>query len=267
MLFQWLRERARERIRQAPFPDRWLAYLDANVTHYRALSVHEREVLQDDLRIFMAEKHWEGCGGLTLTDEIQVSIAAQACLLTLNLPQKYYPNVLSIFVYPSDYWARERHVDASGVVTEGASRRSGEAWHRGPVVLSWQEARAGGTNPGDGRNVVFHEFAHQLDMLDGTVDGVPRLHERGEYPRWSEVMRAEYRDLAAESRRRRPTLLDDYGAQDAGEFFAVATEAFFEKPVQMRQRHPRLYEVLSAFYRQDPADRVERHDEGEGVTG
>jgi Mlc titration factor MtfA (ptsG expression regulator) len=257
MLSSWLRERRRRKLLDEPFPEEWLAYLDANVSHYKFLSDPERARLCGDLRVLLAEKYWEGCGGLTLTDEMKVTISAQACLLTLNLQHDFFANVGSILVYPACYRVLERRTGRDGVVTETRRPRLGEAWHYGPVVLSWQDAWSGGANPHDGRNVVFHEFAHKLDMNDGRVDGVPRLHDEAAYDRWAEVVSAEYAELVEQSEKGRATVLDHYGAENAGEFFAVATEAFFEKPRQMRRRHERLYGVLREYYCQDPAARVD----------
>ncbi len=259
MLWSWLREKKRRKLRSAPFPEAWLDYLDENVPHYAALSDYEQEVLRQNLRIFIAEKHWEAFGDLVLTEEMQVTVAAQACLLTLNLPECFYPNVRSIFLYPASYRVRTRSVNPAGVVTEGRSYRLGEAWHGGPVVLSWQDVLAGGLDPDDGRNVVFHEFAHKLDMLDGSVDGTPRVHEDSAYGRWYAAMRLEWERLRGERDPDRPGILDPYGAQDAGELFAVATEAFFERPVELRHWHAELYAVLAEYYRQNPAARLDAH--------
>jgi Mlc titration factor MtfA (ptsG expression regulator) len=247
----------RERLREAPFPEAWREYLERNVPHYTFLSELEQEVLQGDLRVFIAEKHWEGCGGLTLTDEIQVTIAAQACLLTLCLPNNLYPNVRTILVYPATYVAPERTVGPAGIVTEGESVRLGEAWHEGPVILSWSDVVSGGRDSRDGHNVVFHEFAHKLDLMDGEADGYPRLHEDGDYPRWQAAMNEEWADLARQSERGRASVLDPYGATNAAELFAVATETFFEKPRQLHQHHPALYQVLKEYYRQDPLARLD----------
>lgn len=247
----------REQLRIAPFPEAWREYLETNVPHYTYLSETEREVLQGDLRIFIAEKYWQGCGGLELTDEIQVTIAAQACLITLCLPDNLYPNVRSIFVYPTAYVAQEQAVGPDGVVTEGESVRLGEAWHEGPIVLSWADVQSGGQIPTDGHNVVFHEFAHKLDLMDGEADGYPRLHEDGDYPRWQAAMNEEWAFLLEQAEQGRVTVLDHYGATNAAELFAVATEAFFEKPRQLHERHPQLYQVLKEYYRQDPRERLD----------
>ncbi len=142
-----------------------------------------------------------------------------------------------------------------GLIHVGGSGRLGEAWYRGPVILSWADARAGGQDPRDGQNVVLHEFAHQLDMLDGSADGIPPLPAGEPTRHWRTVMKAEYERLVRESERGRATLLDEYGATSEAEFFAVATECFFEKPLPLSREHPELYGVLSDFYRQDPAKR------------
>jgi Mlc titration factor MtfA (ptsG expression regulator) len=258
MVFNLFREHHRQQIVAQPFPDEWLEILPRNVRHYTYLNPDEQRLLRDTLRVFAAEKHWEGCGGLELNDEIRVTISAQACLLLLELEHNYYQNVDSILVYPTGYIARQATPGPDGVVDVGGSARLGEAWGNGPVVISWIDARDGGRNPSDGHNVVYHEFAHKIDMADGAADGVPRLHDNAEYDVWAEVMSAEFKELIEQSRQRRHhTLLDTYGATNEAEFFAVATETFFEKPQQMRDRHPRLYAVLRDFYRQDTAARLD----------
>jgi Mlc titration factor MtfA (ptsG expression regulator) len=257
MLFAWLKQRRRRRLLATPFPDEWLAYLRKNVALYATLTEAEQAKLRDDLRVFVAERHWEGCGGLTVTDEMKVTIAAQACLLVLNLEHDDFGRVPSVLVYPSGYRSPAERHGPDGTVG-GDPGRLGEAWYRGPVVLAWDSVLGGGKNPHDGQNVVLHEFAHQLDFLDGYADGTPLLPSHAAYRRWHEVMTAEYNHLVAESERGRATVLDAYGATNPAEFFAVATEAFFEKPVQMQHRHPALYEVLHDYYRQDPAERVTR---------
>lgn len=256
-MLRWFRDRKRKELLETPFPEEWLHYLQKNFPYYALLSPKEQETLRNDLRIFLAEKNWEGCAGLEMTEEIQVTISAEACLLTLGLEHDYYPNVESILVYPSGYVAREQRAQPGGVVVEGHSARLGEAWLYGPVVLSWDSVRSDGRNSNDGHNVVLHEFAHKLDMAAGRADGVPRLHDDAEYDRWAEVMSAEYQALVANSTEGHATLLNSYGATNAGEFFAVATECFFEKPRQMQRTHTALYEVLRDYYRQDPAARLE----------
>lgn len=256
-MLEWLRNLKRDRLRDAPAPERWLEWFPERVPHYRSLSELEQQVLQDDTRILIAEKYWEGCAGQEITEEIQFTIAAQASLVSLNLERKYYPNVLSILVYPAAYRVRSRVVGPGGVVTEGYSHRLGEAWQVGPVILSWDDVRRGYQGQRDGRNVVFHEFAHKLDMLNGRADGTPRLYDDEAYERWHRVMTREWEYLTRAARRGHRTFLDHYGATQPAELFAVATEAFFEQPLQMRKEHPELYGVLQEYFRQDPADRLD----------
>lgn len=261
MAFNLFREHHRQQIIAQPFPDHWLDVLTHNVRHYAYLRPDEQKLLRDILRVFNSEKHWEGCGGLELTDEIRVTISAQAGLLVLGLEHNYYTDVESILVYPSGYVARQPTRGPDGVVHIGGSARLGEAWGAGPVVISWIDAREGGRNPSDGHNVVLHEFAHKLDMVTGAADGVPRLHDKADYAVWAEVMSDEFQDLIAQSRLHHShALLDVYGATNEAEFFAVATETFFEKPRQMREGHPRLYEVLRDFYLQDTAARLDAYE-------
>jgi Mlc titration factor MtfA (ptsG expression regulator) len=257
MLLAWLKQRRRRQLLAAPFPEAWLAYLRDDVAHYALLTDAEQAKLRDDLRVFVAERHWEGCGGLTLTDEMKVTIAALACLLVLNIAHDYFSRVPSILVYPSGYRAPTERRGADGTVGPDAGRL-GEAWYRGPVVLAWDSVRASGKGEYAGQDVVLHEFAHQLDFLDGYADGTPPLSSHAEYRQWHVVMTAEYERLVHESERGQARVLDAYGATNPAEFFAVATEAFFEKPVQLRQRHAALYEVLRGYYRQDTAERALR---------
>ena len=256
MLFDWLlrplRRARRHRLLADPFPDDWLPILD-RLPFYRALDEGGRRRIRKDLRVLIVEKSWEGCGGLELTDEIQVTIAAQASLLLLGIEHEYYRDVHSILVYPGAYLTLPQP-DAAGVVRPGRVNL-GEAWQRGPVVLAWDAAQRGAFDPRDGRNLVLHEFAHRLDMLDGLADGTPPMHTRVELGEWVTAMTTEFRRLRDDVQHHRATVLDKYGATNPAEFFAVATECFFEKGRQLRRRHPELYEVLHHYYHQDPAAR------------
>jgi Mlc titration factor MtfA (ptsG expression regulator) len=260
MLFAWLKRRRRARAVAAPFPDEWRAYLQKNVGLYALLTEAEQQKLHDDLRIFIAETTFEGCGGLEITDEIKVTIAAQASLLLLGFHHDYFERVHTVLVYPRGFRSPEGWAGPDGVVHLDVGYL-GEAWHHGTVILAWDAVLTGGRDPRDGRNVVLHEFAHQLDYLDGLADGVPPLRTRAQYRKWHEVMTAEYAQLVAESEHGRPKVLDAYGATNPAEFFAVATECFFEKPVQMRRRHPQLYEVLKDYFCQDTAARFAAEDQ------
>lgn len=255
MVFGWFKSRRRRKLVECPFPNDWEQILVKNFRHWAFLDEQERARLCDIIQVLVEEKTWQGCGGLELTDEIRVSIAAQAALLLLGIEHDYYENVESILVYPSGYVLPRSSVQ-QGVVRDERVAVLGSAHQNGPIVLSWDSALGGGRNPHDGKNVVYHEFAHKLDMLDGVVDGTPELEDAEAFEAWVRVMTNAFELLQEQSGKGRKTLLDAYGATDVGEFFAVATEVFFEKPRQMRSRHPELYEVLQDFYGQDPADRI-----------
>lgn len=236
-----------------PFPDAWDEILERNLPLVARLDEADRAELRRRIQGFLAEKSFEGLGGLELTDEIRVTIAGQACLLLLHHGDACYPRLRSVLVYPTTYEAPSQTMSPDGVVTEGRQRRLGEAWTMGTVVLAWDSVRGGAADPKDGQNVVLHEFAHQLDMEDRSADGAPILGRRGLYAAWARVLGAEYESLQEAIRKRQRTVMDRYGATNPAEFFAVATETFFEKPRQLKAKHPELYEQLREFYKQDPA--------------
>ena len=191
-----------------------------------------------------------------MTDEVKVTIAAQASLLLLGFEDKYFELAESILVYPDAFIAPEHTEIGEGLELVGESSNEGEAWYRGPVILSWADALAGGRSTSGARNLVVHEFAHQLDMENGdTNDGTPLLASRTEYNHWQRIIEGEYERLVRDCRHGRSALLDCYGTTDIGEFFAVATECFIQQPARMRQKHPKLYKLLSGFFQQDPAAR------------
>jgi MtfA peptidase len=262
MVFAWLAQRRRRKILETPFPDAWRAILSANMAHFGLLDQAEQQHLTELTQVFIAEKAWEGCNGLELTDEIRVTIAGQACLLLLGFEHDLYRNVETILVYPSTVIPRraEEPMFARPTIVSEVMPLIGEAHGRGPVILTWDAVRRGGIHPELGHNVVYHEFAHKLDMLDDSVDGTPPLESREQYRAWVEVCTREYEQLRERSERGEPTLLDPYGGTDVGEFFAVATECFFDRPVELSENHPDLYAVLSEFYRQDTAARERRRD-------
>lgn len=259
MIFSWLRERRRRKVLAQPFPAEWLGYLEKNVAHYPHLSPDEQARLRDALRIFIAEKNWEGCNGLAVTEEMKVTIAAQACLMTLGLEGEPFRNLLSVLIYPAGYAVPEERWH-QGWSIMGESARLGESWYRGPVILSWEEIQDDARHPGYGNNLIWHEFAHQIDMLDRSTNGTPPLRTEQERRQWHDVMTAEFEQLRRDAASGRATLLDSYGAENEAEFFAVATECFFDCPVELREEHPRLYELLAGYYCQDPASRVTPHD-------
>ena len=240
----------RKRLLTEPIRPEWKAILEKNIPLYNRLPARLQIQLEGLVNLFIAEKRFEGCGGLEITDEIQVTIAGQACMLLLNRKSRYYPKLLTIYVYPSTFVARE-------VAKEGWSTgepRQGESWQNGPVVLAWNSVTGGADNITDGKNVVFHEFAHRLDQEDGVADGAPILESRGCYATWAKVLGAEYALLKTKTRKNKRSVIHRYGATDPAEFFAVATEAFFEKSKQMKKKHPDLYEELKSYYNLDPVE-------------
>jgi len=208
------------------------------------------------VQVFLSEKRFEGCGGLQITDEVRVTIAAQACVLLLHRPSDDYPELSSILVYPTTYLVPGSHTGPGGLVSEDSQARLGESWTRGEVVLVWDSVLSGAADIHDGHNVVLHEFAHQLDQEDGVGDGAPILPRRSMYVAWARVLGHEFDHLVRDVERHHRTLLDRYGATNPAEFFAVATETFFEKPSQLRLKHPDLYAQLRTFYQQDPVMRL-----------
>ena len=222
---------------------------------FQRLSGSDRAELLGHIQVFLAEKRFEGCAGFVITDEVRVTIAAQACLLLLHRRTNYFPNLLSILVYPLTYQAEEKRQIAEHLWEEGTVHRLGETGRKmGSLVLSWGAVKHGAADHADGKNVVLHEFAHQLDFENQAADGVPGLATREQQLAWSEVMRSEFASLRAADETGIPTLLDTYGATNPAEFFAVSVEAFFERPRALRTRHPKLYAELSTYFQQNPVE-------------
>jgi Mlc titration factor MtfA (ptsG expression regulator) len=241
-----------------PFPTAWESILQRNVALYRYLPDALKQQLQADIQLFLAEKHFEGAGGLEMSDEIRVTIAAQACMLLLNRKDRNYPGLESIVVYPGAYVATKR-VSLGTTYVEEPSVRLGESWHRGTVVLAWDQVQQDAHYPESGHSVVLHEFAHQLDQEDGRSDGVPLLENRSGYAAWARILSREYLRLQHDIQHHRKSLLDSYGATNPAEFFAVATEAFFTRPQQMQHKEPELYAELKEYYKVDPQEWVTRN--------
>jgi Mlc titration factor MtfA (ptsG expression regulator) len=262
-MFHWFLDRRRKKLIQAPFPPLWEDIIRRNVAHYCRLEAAERAHLRGLIQVFIAEKSWEGAGGLELTDEIRVTISAQACLLVLNLPHNFYRNVESIIVYPSTVVPPQRN---PGFFENTLSPLKveqpiiGQAFRQGPVIIIWDAALRGGRHPEFGHNVIYHEFAHKLDMLDGAADGTPPLRDRTEYRDWVLTCSREYLRLKNDIDKGKESFLNAYGATSEAEFFAVATEQFFDRPQSMIEQAPDLYRVLQEFYRQDPSQRLSRNN-------
>jgi Mlc titration factor MtfA (ptsG expression regulator) len=251
-----------------PFPPAWRTILRRRVPLYRRLPPHLQQQLRRHVQVFLAEKPFIGCGGLAVTDEIRVTVAAQACLLRLNRGGPLFPELRQILVYPGAFLVDRVQAAPGGVLREERRALAGESWSRGQVILSWQDVVDGARIADDGHNVVLHEFAHQLDQEAGAANGAPR-QAGPELARWAAVMNAEYDALQARLHARAstapyaagsafdeppPELINAYGATNPAEFFAVVTEVFFEQADALAQRHPALFAVLRDFYRVDPRE-------------
>jgi len=222
----------------------------------RVLSADERERLRELTILFLHEKQFSTAHGLALTEPMRVHVAAQACMLILNLGLDYYRGWSEVLLYPAQFVPRHQYTDEMGVVHQGDQPYSGEAWLLGPVILSWEDVAK--TEYPDGVNVVIHEFAHKLDMLNGTANGFPPLHRDMSRQAWVKAFTAAYQDFCARVDEGEDTIIDPYASESPGEFFAVFSEAFFELPDVVRSEYPAIYEQLGYFYRQDPLARLER---------
>jgi hypothetical protein len=254
-MFKWWRNRRRRKWEQEVFPAEWLAIIHRNCRHFATLTSAEQGRLLRDTRWFLREKSIEATLGLALTDEMKVTVAVHASLLGLGFDSPPFDRLISIILQPESYAATKIRHAQPGVEIHSEEQRLGEAWRNGPVLLSWRDILRQCRDAPDGRNVVFHEFAHLLDMADADADGIPPLETEEQYRTWLDVTNLEYRRLIHHAQLGRRTLLDWYGTTNEAEFFAVATECFFEQSVEMRELHPGLYSVLHAYYKQDPASR------------
>lgn len=238
----------------APFPQQWVEILENNIQVYKNLPMPLRLQLSKLIKQFLHQKHFTGAGGLEITDEVRVTIAAEACMLILNRNSHVYPSLRYIIVYPTAFIARHESLDDAGVIQIQSRDLLGESWQNGKVILSWDSVLHGASNFVDGRNVVLHEFAHQLDSESGSTNGAPLLAGASSYRSWAAALSEEFNELQDDVRQGRPSLMDQYGATNPAEFFAVATETFFEKPTQMAKHHQELFEVLKTYYRIDPRE-------------
>ena len=251
-MFSLLKNRRRARLRAQPFPSEWERVLERNVPVYPRIPAELRTQLHGHIHVFLAEKNFEGCDGLDMTDEIRVTIACQACVLILNRETRYYPELVTVLVYPSVFYADVDDHDGP-IVSEYKEDRAGESWDLGVVILSWEDVLEYASTGRAGYNVVLHEFAHQLDMENGAIDGMPGLASHEQREEWARVFNEAYRGFELAARQNRRTLIDRYGLGDPAEFFAVVTESFFERPLALRRENAALYQVLSRYYRVDPA--------------
>ena len=257
-MFRWLTERRRKQLLEEPFPEAWTAILEDNVGAYRLLDADEQQRLRDLVQVFVAEKHWEGCGGLELTDEMRVTIAGAGCLMILAREHDLFDDVESILVYPSTVVAppeRRGFFDPRMTPLRTETALLGEAHYKGPVILAWDDVKLGAANPHDARNVVIHELAHKIDFVDGEIDGTPPLETREERRTWGVVFSAAFLTQQARAENGAKSFLRDYAITNEAESFAVVSEAFFEKPRQLEEALPEVYAALRDFYKLDLAAR------------
>jgi Mlc titration factor MtfA (ptsG expression regulator) len=248
-LFSELR---RQRIKRVPFPAAWRDVLRQRIPYFYSMPVDLQLQLKKRIQVFLAEKPFIGCAGLVVTDEMRVTIAAQACLLILNRRNSNFDSLRQILVYPNEFIVDKTLTDRAGLSREERQVLTGESWSLGQVILSWKDVVEGAAAPHDGKNVVIHEFAHQLDQEGGRANGAPWMPGKAAKARWARVLSQEYAALQRRTLHGTPSLLSSYGASNPAEFFAVASEVFFEQPDQLANAHAALYRELSGFYRVNP---------------
>ncbi len=254
------RQRARADLFTAELSDHQRAIVAEQVPLTRKLPPDLRRKLEGKINAFVNQIDFIGCNGLKVTEEMRLSIAAQACLLVVN-SDAWYDTLRTILIYPDAF--KSRQAEHNGyVVTERETVRTGESWARGPVVLSWAHARQGAINDRDGHNVVFHEFAHQIDNLSGDTDGVPILDGNQNFADWERAFVTAYENHVQHVQAGRKTVFDAYGAEGPEEFFAVAVEAFFEKSAVLKRKEPAFYEQLAMLFRLEPSSWAEPDHRG-----
>lgn len=254
---QWVtgfRMRRRARLLEQPFPREWLIHVERVAPQFSRLSVEDQTRLLQSIQIFLGEKSFLGCAGVQVTDELRVTVAAAACVLLIGLPElDIFPRLREIIIYPHNLRETIEAIGPDGARYNIERIRAGEAWRRGPVVLAWNNVARSIQGPRDGYNVILHEFAHVIDLQNGEADGIPPIDDPELANRWRTLFFEEYRHFVAGERHGAMSFIDPYAATDPAEFFAVATEHFFEQPLEMRFVHPALYRLFVDFYRRDPA--------------
>ncbi|GAB56952.1 hypothetical protein GPUN_2838 [Glaciecola punicea ACAM 611] len=247
------REYKRAEAKRLPFTKQWRKIIQQRMPYFKKMPAHLQLQLKQHVQVFLSEKRFIGYHGILITDEIRVTIAAQACLLLLNRNTDYYPKLSTILVYPRAFVKQHSSASSDGVHFSENVTLAGESWGFGKVVLSWQDTLDGAYDPNDGHNVVIHEFAHQLDQENGAANGAPILSKGQRYDTWSNVLSLEFEKLKRQAALGQPSLFDYYGATNPAEFFAVASEVFFEKSEALKYEHPALYAQLFRYYGVDPA--------------
>lgn len=249
-LFQFLKRRW---LLQKPFPESWLRILEKEVPYYQKLPERYREILKQRMRVFIDEKLFEGCGGLKMTEQMKVIISAYACVLIIGETSDYYPDLQAILVYPDDYIAPVHDEDHAGIITTGSEARKGESWSMGNIVLSWRDIQQNIYDENHNQNLIFHEFAHQLDQRYGLTAGITLEGEIAQKNEWNDILAQSYNELRRKGKQKRNSVLDEYGATEPAEFFSVATEAFFINPNELMKESSKLYQQLLNFYKIDPS--------------
>lgn len=242
-------KRKKEEILRHGFPKSWLEIIRRNVPIALKLPPEFQDQLRENVQLFIAETHFEGQGGIEIDEEIQVTVATQACLLTAGRKRKRYPRLKTVIIYPSAFTDGK---DAPSRDDDLPAYRLGESWTTGTVILAWDSTRRGAKNIYDGKNVTLHEFAHQLDQEDGVGDGAPIFDSQSAFAAWAGVFAEEYKTQVKKATKGHKSVIDHYGATNYAEFFAVSTEAFFEKPKQLKRKRPELYDILKHYYKLDP---------------
>jgi Mlc titration factor MtfA (ptsG expression regulator) len=242
----------RNKIRDKPFKKEWRKIIQQRMPYFKKMPTDLQLQLKQHIQVFLAEKKFVGCNGVNITDEIRITVAAQACLLLLNRETDFYPNLQTILIYPRAFIKEQQNIQVDGVQQTQKIALAGESWDVGKVVLSWQDTLDGAKIPDDGRNVVIHEFAHQLDQENGRANGAPILDKTQSYKSWSDVFSEQFEQLKKQMKTGTPSLFDYYGATNPAEFFAVASEVFFEKSQQFSHEYPVLYQQLAQYYQVDP---------------
>jgi len=239
-------------IKAHDFPKEWERILSAHWPLYCRLPDLLKQNLHDRIKLFLSEKQFIACNDFKLDEKHKLLISAQACLLIINKPFEYFDKLKTILVYPSAFIVRHNNLLANGTVSEDTNINSGEAWETGKIILSWDDAYSGMIKLEDGHNVVIHEFAHLLDHTNGTANGAPLLQHAKSYDQWSQIFSSAYENLQRSINIGQSNLFNPYGATNPGEFFAVASELFFEKSKSLQQHEPELHQQLTKFYAIDP---------------
>ena len=253
-MFQWI-EDIYERfvLKNNPLPNAEWQRITQKLVLLKHLSRKEKKALKKLVILFLHEKTITGVQGLEITKEMEVTIAAQACLAILKLDLDYYDGWVEVVVYPDAFVVSRNQVDESGLVSEGENHLSGEAWQRGPVILSWHDVLEDSYQHNPGHNIIIHEFSHKLDMLNGRANGMPPLHPSMHRSEWTETLSAAYEKLIRQVEYRKPSYINQYAATNPAEFFAVTSEYFFTAPDVLVKHCPEVYEQLVLFYKQKPA--------------